>query len=330
MVDNLLNREELINQFLLSQKLLNCKIAKIAGDASFRSYFRVFTPDQKTFIVMDAPPEFEDIRPFCQVDQFLIENHFLAPKIFAADYELGFVLLEDFGDNKLNQVLASSKPGSDANHFEEQIYQSAIDVLVNLHQVSPPLDLKFYDHELLLKEVMLFVDWYLPFVAKKPLTDNQKAEFVGYWQNLFDGLTRPEVLVLRDYHVDNLMLLKSSVNNKNIGLLDFQDAVIGSKAYDLVSLLEDARRDVGIGLQEKMLQYYLDRSKSESKPFLVDYQILSLQRNIKIIGIFSRLSARDNKVSYLSLLPRVFGYVQRRLKDEQLREIRDFLSTFIL
>lgn len=328
MAENLLNREKLINQFLASQQFFNCRIAKIAGDASFRSYFRVFTPDKKTFIVMDAPPEFEDIRPFCRVDQFLITNHFLAPKIFAVDYELGFILLEDFGDDKLNQVLARAS-GVDTNRLEESLYQSAVNVLVDLHQVSPPLDLKFYDHELLLKEAMLFVDWYIPFIAKKTLTDNQKNEFVGHWQNLFSRLSKPEVLVLRDYHVDNLMLLKNSADNKNIGLLDFQDAVIGSKAYDLVSLLEDARRDVKASLQEKMLQYYLDRSKSESSSFLADYQILSLQRNIKIIGIFSRLSARDNKSSYLSLLPRVFGYVQRRLKDEQLIEIRNFLSTFV-
>jgi aminoglycoside/choline kinase family phosphotransferase len=313
-----MNRSLLLLEFLKLNNLAEFKIEKIAGDASFRHYFRA-SQGQKSFIIMDAPPISEDVKPFCKIAEFLLQSNFSAPKIFAKDYQNGFLLLEDFGDDSYRKVLER-----DASR-QESLYQDAIDVLVDLRKINHPKDLPIYDEKLLLKEAMLFADWYLPNVAQKPLSDYQRKEFESIWLDLFSQLSAPNMMVLRDYHSDNLMIIKDRLGVNKVGLLDFQDAVIGVGAYDLVSLLEDARRDVEQNLQEKMLQYYIGKSKCDQEQFLSDYKIISLQRNIKIMGIFARLAFRDDKKNYLDLLPRVFGYIKPRLADSQFQAIKPFL-----
>jgi len=319
-----MNRESLITNFLTQNKITDYQIQKIAGDASFRHYFRVNFAQQsaKSFIIMDAPPEKENIQPFCKIADFLLTQNFAAPKIFARDQENGFLLLEDFGDISYRKAI-------EQGYDEIDLYTTAVDLLVNLGQIQPPQNLEIYDSQLLLKEVMLFVDWYLPNVAKKIITPAQIDEFKNIWLDLFSQLSEPKTLVLRDYHSENLMVIKGKEGIKKVGLLDFQDAVVGCAAYDLVSLLEDARRDVSKNTQQKMLQHYLEQSNCNPDQFLIDYQILSLQRNIKIIGIFSRLAFRDHKQNYLDLLPRVFGYIQPRLQDNSLVKIKNFLGQFL-
>lgn len=317
------NRPNLLSAFLEKNHIADYKIDKIAGDASFRHYFRTTLNDGRSFIIMDAPPEHENIHPFCELAEFLTKNNFSAPKIFASDFENGFLLLEDFGDDSYRKVLEQN------NNVEENLYEQAIDLLIRLYNITPPQDLPIYDQNLLLKEVMLFIDWYLPNILKKPASEKQVEQFKEIWSNLFSKLSAPQVLTLRDYHADNLMVLKNKSGACSVGLLDFQDAVIGVPAYDVVSLLTDARRDVSKNLQEKMLRYFLQKSNCNKQQFLLDYQILSLQRNIKIIGIFSRLAVRDGKKQYLNFLPRVFGYVNSAPQNNQLREIKTFLLTFI-
>lgn len=229
--------EEQARKFLAENKIKNCEIKKVAGDASFRSYYRIFF-DGETRILMFAPPSHEDIRPFVKIDEFLISHEFSAPKIFAREEENGFLLLEDFGDDTYGKVLVTSQLQ------ELPLYEKACEVLLSLHRLEAPKDIPTYNHALLFREVMLFVDWYLP-LQKKAMSLQEKARFKFLWFQLFDLLEKEnQVLVLRDYHADNLMILSSREGIKQVGLLDFQDAVIGAKAYDLVSLLEDARRDV--------------------------------------------------------------------------------------
>jgi aminoglycoside/choline kinase family phosphotransferase len=323
------NRLNLILAFLEQNNIINSNVTKVAGDASFRSYYRSRLNNGKSFIIMDAPPEFEDINPFCKIDEFLVKYNFSAPKIFAIDSKNGFLLLEDFGDISYSKTLVNLS-GNAATKKEREIYTDAIDVLVKLHELPIlPENLAFYNEELLMREVMLLVEWYLPYVAKKPMDEVAIADFKKLWGELFVGISKPSKLVLRDYHADNLMLISNRPGYQKVGLLDFQDAVIGSAAYDLVSLLEDARRDVNKKTEEIMLQYYLDNANCNSQNFLYDYKILSLQRNIKIIGIFARLAFRDKKQHYLNLLPRVFGHIDNRLKDNFLIEMKKFLSIFI-
>jgi aminoglycoside/choline kinase family phosphotransferase len=157
-------------------------------------------------------------------------------------------------------------------------------------------------------------------------------DFKFLWFQLFDLISKEnQVLVLRDYHADNLMVVKDRNNFAAVGLLDFQDAVIGSKAYDLVSLLEDARRDVNENNRHKLLEYYLNQSSINKASFLQDYEILSLQRNIKIIGIFARLSIRDKKDVYLNMIPRVVGFIENRLNfdNEIFSEMKILLKKFL-
>jgi hypothetical protein len=319
------NEINLISNFLAKNNIGNYQLDKIAGDASFRHYYRAKLAGNKSYIIMSAPPEFEDIHPFYKIDQILIKNNFSAPKIFAADYENGLMLLEDFGNNSYTKVLAAS---DDLLKDENHLYKMAVELLLDLNKISAPADLAFYDEKLLMREVMLYIDWYLPYIAKSPASAVQIEQFQNLWLELFKQMSKPSNLVLRDYHADNLMVLTDRTTYQNVGLLDFQDAVIGSPAYDLVSLLEDARRDVDKKTEKNMLQYYLDNFDCDQKTFLYDYAVLSLQRNIKIIGIFSRLAIRDKKPQYLQLLPRVFKHVENRLQDDSFTKIKIFLSTF--
>ncbi len=310
--------------FLAKNAIDGCSIKQIAGDASFRSYYRIFCQDGNR-VLMFAPPEYEDTRSFVKIDEFLVAHGFSAPKIFAADENLGFLLLEDFDDDTYGRVLAKD------NSSEFPLYQNACDVLLALHKLPIPAGVANYNNALLFREVMLLVDWYLA-LEKKSMSLEEKAEFKFLWFQLFDLLDHEnQVLVLRDYHADNLMIVKERVGIVAVGLLDFQDAVIGSKAYDLVSLLEDARRDVDKNNREKLLQYYLKNSGCDANSFIQDYEILSLQRNIKILGIFSRLSLRDGKHDYLNMIPRVLGFANSRLESENVifSDIKKLLKKFL-
>ncbi len=316
--------ENAAKKFLTENKIEFSEIKKIAGDASFRSYYRIFCSAQ-TFILMFAPPTHEDIKPFVKIDEFLVLNNFSAPKIFARDDTSGFLLLEDFGDDTYGRILKIS-PSK-----EFPLYAKACDALLELHQLKPPTDLANYNHALLFREVMLFVDWYLP-LQKKMMSLQEKALFKFLWFQIFDLIDKEnQTLVLRDYHADNLMFLPSRDGRKQVGLLDFQDAVIGSKAYDLVSLLEDARRDLDEGNRERLFEYYLKKSNCDEAVFTREYEIFSLQRNIKIIGIFARLSLRDGKNNYLTLLPRVLNLINQRLASQSkiFFEIKNLLKKFI-
>lgn len=324
-----LNQEK-AKLFLEKNNLKNCEIKKIAGDASFRSYYRIFSQD-KNYILMFAPPTHEDIHPFIKIDKFLCENNFSAPQIFAIDEENGFILLEDFGDDSYGRILAKE------NHQENTLYKNAVDALIELHKTTPVKGLEVHNNGMLYRGVTLFFDWYLPKIKNAEMSLEQKKQYNHLWFELFDLLdSENKVVVLRDYHADNLMLVKNRAGYKSVGLLDFQDAALGSRAYDLVSLLEDARRDVSKKCRDEMFDYYIKQAKNNDKnfneeKFKTDYEILSLQRNIRILGVFARLAYRDSKVSYLNLLPRVKEHVMVRLesKNLQLKNISEFLKKFV-
>jgi aminoglycoside/choline kinase family phosphotransferase len=358
--------------FLNNNNLKDYKIVKIAGDASFRSYYRI-TIGNSNYVLMYAPPKYEDIIPFIAIAKFLRENKFLAPEILAHDQDNGFILLEDFGDLTYRKFLVNFSNFDQEKLTEAQLYQKACDVLIELYHNKIPENVANYDSEVLLREVTLFIDWYLIF-AKKNITSEEKSEFKDLFLNLFTFLNKEnQVLVLRDYHVDNLMILKNDLTGYfndeilskseelsrldsskiKVGLLDFQDALIGSPAYDLVSLLEDSRYDISNCQRQKLFEYYLnqitisDNNKRNfinysniinkqmlqfnKEHFILDYNILSLQRNIKIIGIFSRLFIRDGKPGYIPLLPILKNYVKMRFEEENFIKIKDrnFVKTFL-
>lgn len=311
--------------------------ARLAGDASFRHYDRLWR-DGESAVLMDAPPPREDVRPFVAVARWLSAHGFAAPQVIGADLEGGFLLLEDLGDDRYSRVIAADPA------CERLLYEAAIDILAALHHLPAPTSLPLaeggahalpvYDRALYLREVLLFADWYMPAVLGRVLTAEERAEFVALWDAILGKLddSRP-VMVLRDYHADNLMWLPERGVDAaaRVGLLDFQDAVRGPAAYDLVSLLEDARRDVDPALAAAMIERYLAAAPAGTDPaaFRSTYAILGAQRNMKIIGIFTRLLARDGKAHYLSLLPRVFGHLAHDLAHPALAPLREWVARML-
>ncbi|WP_265587916.1 aminoglycoside phosphotransferase family protein [Sphingomicrobium arenosum] len=294
------------------------EILPLAGDASFRRYFRVVHPEQGRGVLMDAPPEHEDSRPFIAIAEHLDAQGLRAPRILHRDLEAGLLLLEDFGDRRVAPVLASSQGD------ERAIYADAVDTLVKLHEAPLPRGIEPYDETVLKREVDLFVDWYLPALGVEDIDrDGFDAAWKAAWPGLLARTAAHPVLVLRDYHADNLMLLDEG----GLGLLDFQDALAGHAAYDLVSLLQDARRDVDPALESEMRDRFIQRSGIEDRAtFLADYELMGAQRNVKILGIFTRLWKRDGKSSYLKFQPRMWGLVERNLAHPALAPVADWFD----
>ncbi len=300
--------------------------AKLAGDASFRKYERL-SRNGEPAVLMDAPPPQEDVRPFIRIARHLADLGYSAPRILAEDIKHGFLLLEDLGDDLFARLLTS---GGD----EQELYEATIDFLLDLHRHPAPDDLAPYDETRLIEEAQLFTDWYLPALTGRDTPDNIRQAF----RFLF-GILAPEVsmdatpgkriLVLRDFHAENLIWLPQRSGAARLGLLDFQDAVAGHPAYDLVSLLEDARRDVDPDLAEAMLQRYIAGSGMDNAKFRRAYAILGAQRNIRIIGIFTRLWKRDGKPQYQAFMPRMWGLLERDLAHPALTDLRGWLDAMV-
>src|SRR5438874_5898319 len=227
--------------------------APLAGDASFRRYYRLGSNGRRA-VLMDAPPQQEDVVPYIAVAQLLRRLGFSAPEVFAEDRTRGFLLIEDFGDDTYTRLL-------DRGVDEPTLYALAVDTLVELQRaikVSGTPNIPAYDAERLLAEAVLLVDWYAPAALGEPLSAGRREEYLNLWQIVLPHAALPDdTLVLRDYHVDNLILLPGRSGVRGCGLLDFQDAVCGPPSYDLVSLLEDVRRDVPTELRRCMIERYL-------------------------------------------------------------------------
>ncbi|HEC90570.1 MAG TPA: aminoglycoside phosphotransferase, partial [Alphaproteobacteria bacterium] len=250
---------------------------------------------------------------------------FSAPKVLAEDSGNGFLLLEYLGDDTFSRLLAKGES-------EEELYALAVDVLAALHTLpaaaAAPGWLDAYDEGKLLEEASWFTDWYLPAVSGKETAAATRDAYLAAWRTVLPIVhAQPRALVLRDYHVDNLLRLKGRDGVRACGLLDFQDAVAGPAAYDMVSLLEDARRDIGGDLAQAMLGRYFDVMENVNREsFLATYAVLGAQRHAKIIGVFSRLSRRDGKDAYLCHIPRVWGLLERSLKNPLLSPLKTWFD----
>ena len=304
--------------FLSEHGWEGAEIRPLAGDASFRRYFRVHRADGTTAVLMDAPPDKEDIGPFLKVAGHLLDRGFAPPRPLAIDRTRGLLLLEDFGDDRVGPLLQR------APEQERPIYEGAVDILARLAAQPAPEDIPPYDDEAMAREVALFTDWYVPAVE----IEADEASFIDAWRQVWADVARVAaenpVMVLRDYHADNLMVLPGL---GQLGVLDFQDALAGHAAYDLVSLLQDARRDVAPELEAEMLARYAAAANVADRDlFRAHYEILGAQRNTKILGIFTRLWKRDGKAHYLPLQPRVWGYLERNLAHPALGPVRDWFD----
>lgn len=317
-------RDALINGFLARAGWAEAERRRLAGDASFRRYERV-SGRRGRAMLMDAPPPQENVGPFLAVARHLQALGYSAPAILAEDRAAGLLLLEDFGDDTFTRLLAA---GAD----ETSLYALAVDLLIDLHRHprATSVDLPPYDEGRLLAEAALLTDWYLPAIGAA-VPPAAREDYLARWRAAFRVFAdAPPTLVLRDYHVDNLMRLAGRQGIAACGLLDFQDAVLGPPAYDLVSLLEDARRDVTPAVVEAMLGRYLAAfGHLDRAAFTAAYAVLGAQRNAKIVGIFTRLMARDRKPHYLRHIPRVWRLLEGDLAHPALAGLRDWLDRHV-
>jgi N-acetylmuramate 1-kinase len=296
--------------------------ALLAGDASFRTYFRLTRPGASV-VLMDAPPPREDVRPFIRVDRHLRGLGLSAPEILAADESNGFLLLEDLGDATFAAVLAA---GGD----EAELYERATDVLVTLHAAGPAAllpGLPVYLGEALIEAALLLPEWYLPAARHGPVDARECSDYRAAWRACLAAL--PEMsttLILRDYHKDNLIWLPRRPGAKSCGLLDFQDAQESHCAYDLASLLDDARRDVSPAVRKACIARYIDRTGVNADDFGAGLAVMAAQRHARILGLFVRLARRDGKPAYQNHLPRVWRQFQTALRHDCLAPLRRWIE----
>ncbi len=303
------------------------ELAPASSDASFRRYFRVTLADRTTRIVMDAPPEHEDCRPFLHVAELFAATGARVPQIYAANPEEGFLLLADLGAITYLTALEADRadhPGNEASARASALYREACGALIAIQSASRPGMLPDYNRELLLRELRLFPEWHVGKHLGITPSAAQEATLNGIFTVLLENvLAQPRVFVHRDYHSRNLMLTTSD----SPGILDFQDAVYGPITYDLVSLLRDAYIDWE---EEQELDWairYWEAARRAALPvradfseFWRDYEWMGVQRQLKVLGIFARLFYRDGKELYLQYLPRVMNYLRRA--TERYAELR--------
>jgi hypothetical protein len=318
------DRAARIAGFLAAHGWAGTAPSPLAGDASFRRYYRLADGARRAVLMDAPPPEQEKLPAYVAVAEALRRFGLSAPEVYAEDHDCGLLLIEDFGDETFTRALAG---GAD----ETGLYALAIDTLIALQRAvtaSGLPDLPVYDEARLLTEASLLVDWYIPAALGRGLPDAARAEYLELWREALQ-LAAPEAptLVLRDYHVDNLMRLPGRPGVSGCGILDFQDAVIGSPAYDLISLLEDARRDVPPALRTEMTERYLAAFPDIDRAvFHRAAAILAAQRNAKIVGLFVRLWQRDGKPAYLAHLPRVWRLLEADLAEPALAPLVRWLD----
>jgi len=307
-------------QFLEAHGWAGARIEPLAGDASFRRYFRVID-DGRSAVLMDAPPPHEDPRPFVAVAEWLCSVGLSAPDIIARDLEKGLLLRADFGDARLRETL-------DENPLRErELYELATDVLIHLHAHQPMAGLPAHGLTQWLEELMLFPDWYCKALDLEVDVEGYRAAWTQVLEPVANDGLGP-VTVLRDYHAENIMLVGSRKGVAHFGLLDFQDALSGHPAYDLASVLEDARRDVPETIERAMMDRYM-AATGQGEAFERAYWALAAQRNTRILGVFTRLWKRDNKPHYTAFQPRMWGLLERDLAHPGLEPVKGWFDSNI-
>jgi len=350
------DRNDEARAFLKSAGWDGAAVAPLPGDASTRSYARVSLNSRRAML-MDQPQAAEaptapanatpeerralgynaiarlaggDCARFVATSNYLRGLGLSAPEIYAADSESGFVLIEDLGDALYADML------SDGRADERALYESAAEVLAALHAkgapdiLHPDKALHAYDETALLAETDLMTEWYLRYALGRAATLDEIAEHRALWRKTLESVSEPSpVFVHRDYHAQNLLWLPERSGMARVGLIDFQDAVAGTRAYDLVSLTEDARRDVSPEIAEATAQRYLAATGADAEHFRAQMAVMAAQRNAKIAGIFARLYKRDGKPRYLSYLPRVWGHLTRDLEHPALAGLKSWYDKTI-
>lgn len=321
------DRSELLRDFLDRNGLAAAEISPLADDCSFRRYFRV-NRGAEHYVVMDAPPDLEDVVPFATLSGLLNGYGYSAPRVLAKDIGHGFLLLDDFGDATYTKALSR---GAD----ERALYALALDVLIDLghRPIAEAAEMvPFYDDAKLVAEAAMFIDWYLVPGLGLEVSDGLREEYLSAWRDVLPVLREaPECLVLRDYHVDNLMVIGNRDGLGACGLLDFQDAVIGPSSYDVVSLLQDSRRDIDDDLVAAMLERYFEAMGPDidRAAFMRSYYAFGAQRALKVFGIFARQSVLYGNHGYLQHIQRLWRHTEANARIPELDGVREWIDRVV-
>ncbi|MET1026562.1 MAG: phosphotransferase [Dongiaceae bacterium] len=320
-------RDKALASFLAASGWGDADRRLLVGDASSRRYDRLTAGDGRRVVLMDAAPPLENVQPFIAIDRLLGGLDLSVPKIFAEDVANGFLLLEDFGDDTYTRLLSRG-------HDEAALYALATDVLIALHQRLPQSalgGLRVFDQESALAQVSRLLDWYWPEIHGAPPTPEIRGAFEAAWREVLPLWYKlPQTLVLFDFHIDNLLLLPDRAGVKACGLLDFQDALAGPLAFDLVSLLEDVRCHVPVPLMQAMIERYLAANPGISHDdFMTVYAISGAQRNTRIAGTFARLLRRDGKPGYQRYMPRVWELIAHDISHPALAPVAEWYRRYL-
>lgn len=316
------DRNHLAAAFLAISGWNDAEVTPLAGDASNRKYFRVRKAKNKPdAVLMDAPQERgEDVRPFIKIARHLSAIKLSAPELYAEDIDHGFLLLEDLGDD-LYSNLCSTHPD-----METELYRVAADALIALHMAPPP-QLEVYSPKLMAELAAESVDWYALSHEGGARSETRQVLSAALKAALDPLAADFSVPILRDYHAQNLLWLPTRSGPARVGLLDFQDAMIGHPTYDLVSLLEDARRDVSPKTQDAVLTYFIEATDADPDRARAAYAAMGAQRNLRILMVFARLSLHFGKPSYVDLIPRTWAHLQRNLSHPHLFDVLEAVKS---
>ena len=315
------NRFNQLLLYLEKQKISTKNLVAIKSDASFRKYYRL----ENNILAMDAAPEKgESVSKFSEIARILHSFNLSAPKIIDVNNKEGFILLEDFGDKIFSTYMNKEN--------KIYLYKKAIDVLIDIkiksnQNKSSLSKLTTYNFEELYRESNLFIEWFIEQKLRMQISNKKREEFYQILQQAFLNIkSQNDTLVLRDYHVDNLILKDHKEPLKQVGLIDFQDALLGSSFYDLASLLEDVRMPLNENEKVELLKYYINMTNENYETVLREINFFSLQRNLKILGIFNRLSIRDGKARYLEYLPATFNFIKSNLKSSLFFDMKKWIE----
>ncbi len=296
-------------------------IKSLDGDASNRKYFLI-NQDNDTNVLMYDDGLKDNVVKFLEATKVFNEYGITVPKVLFKNESQGLLILENFGTNKYSSILNKKN--------RRELYKLAIDSLIHLHKFPASTKFQNYSKNIYLDESMLFFQWYLKY--KKIRLDirsiNDFKEAMLKKLEFLDSL--PKVNIHRDFHVDNLFFLSTKKKFKKCGWIDYQDALIGSPAYDLMSLLEDARLDIDDDLKKDLLNYYLEETNNVNSEFFnTSFQIIAVQRHLKVLGIFTRLLLRDNKPNYIKHLPRILNMIRNNLLNDEFKEIKKIIGDIV-
>ena len=314
--------ENTIRSFLIRNKISNYKLEQIRSDASFREYYRVLG---KNLLIMHAPKDKgESLVNFEKINKVLSSINLSVSKIYDADYQNDLLLIEDFGNDIFSTKL---------NHNNEKdLYEKAINLLSIIHNNSDleVQNLKKYNFEILLNESLLFIEWYLEKHLKLNLNNSEKNEFQNILERQFNSLTlKQNSLVLRDFHVDNLIYLDERDGINQLGLIDYQDALVGSSVYDFTSLIEDVRHPIQDDLKNSLVETFSKLISVDQNELKRGINFYSIQRNLKIIGIFSRLKYRDDKKNYFPMIEVAWGFIKNHLKNNEYKDLNNWINNIM-